>query len=95
MTTGCGKVAKQVFFEGRVQGVGFRFMTKQLAQGFEVVGWVRNLSDGRVELQAMGEPDELNAFLRAFDDSSLAHHIQHMDITAIPPLTGVAGFTIR
>lgn len=93
--TDTGKVAKQVFFEGRVQGVGFRFMTKQLAQGFEVVGWVRNLSDGRVELQVMGEYAEVSGFLRAFDDSSLAHHIQHMDITTIAPLTGVTSFSIR
>jgi acylphosphatase len=88
-------VSKQVFFEGTVQGVGFRLTTKRLAQSFEVVGWVRNLPDGRVELQVMGEADEVTAFLGAFEDSSLRHHIQRMDISSIPPLGGVKEFSIR
>jgi len=52
-----------VFFEGRVQGVGFRYQTSQIAKGFEVCGFVRNLADGRVELQAEGEAAELDAFV--------------------------------
>ena len=51
----------QVFYAGNVQGVGFRYTIKQLAKGFDVTGWVRNLSDGRVELRASGAPDELAA----------------------------------
>src|SRR5215470_10194518 len=39
------------FFSGRVQGVGFRYQTLQLAKGFEVSGWVMNLPDGRVQLE--------------------------------------------
>ena len=88
-------VAKQVFFEGTVQGVGFRLTTKRLAQAYEVVGWVRNLSDGRVELQVMGENDEVAAFLGAFEASSLRHHIQRMDVSVVSPLDGVKGFSIR
>ena len=48
-------VSRPVFFEGNVQGVGFRWLVKQVAKGFDVTGWVRNLADGRVELQAGGE----------------------------------------
>jgi acylphosphatase len=55
----------QVFYEGNVQGVGFRYSVKQIAKGFDVTGWVRNLPDGRVELQASGETAELSAFLEA------------------------------
>ena len=46
--------AKRVLYSGRVQGVGFRFSSKQIARGFDVCGWVKNLPDGRVELLADG-----------------------------------------
>ena len=63
--------AKQVFFSGRVQGVGFRYATKRLAAGFEVTGWVRNLNDGRVEMQAMSrDAAELDAFLEELRENS-------------------------
>ena len=54
---------RRVHFSGRVQGVGFRFTCQSLARGFEVAGFVRNLPDGRVELVAEGDSDELDAFL--------------------------------
>ena len=63
--------ATRVLYEGYVQGVGFRFTTKRIAHGYEVAGWVRNLADGRVELQVSGENDEVAAFLRAIRESSL------------------------
>ena len=69
-------ISKQVFYDGNVQGVGFRWSVKQIAKGFDVIGWVRNLSDGRVELQASGEADELTAFLEAIGQSELRAHIK-------------------
>ncbi|MBV8587169.1 MAG: acylphosphatase [Verrucomicrobia bacterium] len=83
--------AKRVLYEGRVQGVGFRFRVKEIAQGFDVVGTVQNLADGRVQLMAQGEPDELEAFLDEILQSSLKSHIQrHVDreITVDPVLKG-------
>ena len=72
--------AKRVLYEGRVQGVGFRFRVKEIAQGFDVVGTVQNLADGRVQLVAQGEPDELEAFLDEILQSSLKSHIhRHID----------------
>lgn len=50
------------WFEGRVQGVGFRYQTTAVAKGFEVTGWVKNLPDGRVQLYAEGEEGEVRAF---------------------------------
>lgn len=87
--------ARQVFFEGRVQGVGFRYTTRKLASEFDVTGWVRNLADGRVELQIMGEEAEVKDFIRGIQESELAHHIQKTEISSIPPLENVKGFTIR
>jgi acylphosphatase len=86
--------ARHVFYEGRVQGVGFRYTVKTLAHGFDIVGWVRNLPDGRVELQVGGDADEVEDFLQAVRESVLAGHIQKEDASTIPPLTGVRGFTI-
>ncbi|MFD0893500.1 acylphosphatase [Luteolibacter ambystomatis] len=89
-------IAKRVIFEGRVQGVGFRYTTKDLARGFEVCGWVRNLPDGTVEMQMMGEKDELEDFLKEItEESAVAHHIQHVRSESIPLLEGVRGFSIE
>ena len=54
-----------IHYSGRVQGVGFRYTVKSLITGFEVVGTIRNLPDGRVELVAEGERAELEAFRQA------------------------------
>ena len=51
-----------VWFTGRVQGVGFRATVLRLGREFDVTGRVRNLDDGRVELEAEGERKELENF---------------------------------
>jgi acylphosphatase len=87
--------AMQVFYEGNVQGVGFRYSIKQIAHGFEVTGWVRNLRDGRVELQASGEEDEVRAFLEAIMQSDLRALIKKQDATPIADPPASRGFHIR
>jgi acylphosphatase len=52
-----------VIFEGRVQGVGFRYTTCRVAGGFDVTGAVRNCPDGSVECVVEGEKKEIDAFL--------------------------------
>ncbi len=85
----------QVYYSGRVQGVGFRYSVKRIAAGYEVVGWVRNLPDGRVELQADGEPVEVEAFLAEIAKSSLRHHVQGIESRPIDPLIDRMGFVIE
>ena len=86
---------RHVFFEGRVQGVGFRWTVKNLARGYEVTGWVKNLADGRVEMQVSGEQDEVDAFIDAIGESELKSHIRKVDFSLIPPPSGFHGFEIR
>ncbi len=87
---------EQVFYSGRVQGVGFRYTVKQAAQGYEVVGWVRNLPDGRVELQVGGESAEVEAFLDCLAKGQLAAHIKQVERGPLPEaVERWDGFEIR
>jgi acylphosphatase len=58
---------ESVFFTGRVQGVGFRYTTLQVAREYEVSGLVKNLADGRVQLEVEGKADEVSAFVTALE----------------------------
>lgn len=84
----------QVFYAGHVQGVGFRYTVKNLAHGFEVVGNVRNLSDGRVELVVEGEKDELEAFEVAVHESELGSLIKQTQAHWCESQGGLRGFEI-
>ncbi len=86
---------KRVIYDGRVQGVGFRYTTKDLARGYDVLGTVRNLPDGTVEMIVSGETEELGEFLRDLrEDSAVAHHIRSVSEEEIDPLPDLKGFSI-
>jgi acylphosphatase len=87
-------VAKQVLYEGRVQGVGFRYSIKSITTGYDVVGWVKNLIDGRVELEVQGEEKEVAEFLQAVLDSHLRRHINRFIVHEIPLKSGIKRFEI-
>lgn len=88
-------VSLQVFYEGRVQGVGFRWTIRHLAKGFEVVGWVRNLIDGRVEMQIRGTEEEVRTFLEAIAQSELRAHIRKTSEHDLEAPVEASGFEIR
>jgi len=88
-------VAKRVLYEGRVQGVGFRFSVKSIATGFDVVGAVKNLMDGRVELEVQGDESEVEEFLAAILDSHLRRHINRFVVHDLQFKSGLKGFEIR
>lgn len=89
-------LAKRVIFEGRVQGVGFRYTVKDLSRGFDVCGWVKNLPDGSVELQVMGEPAEVDSFIAEIaEESALASNVKNHYSERIPLLENCQGFRIE
>ena len=83
-----------VTFTGRVQGVNFRWTTCRVAVGFSVAGWVRNEPDGSVRCVAEGEPQELDAFVRAVQEA-MAGHIRDTKISRAPARGDLEGFTVR
>jgi acylphosphatase len=84
----------QIYYAGRVQGVGFRYTARTVALGFEVTGSVRNLPDGRVELIAEGERAELEEFRRAIQDSEVGALIRNEDLSWGESTGGFRGFEI-
>ena|SRR5437899_2602949 len=85
----------QVFFEGNVQGVGFRWTVRDIAKGFDVTGWARNLVDGRVEMQVSGEEAEVRAFVDAVMKSELRGHIHKHSEHNLEQPVAARGFEIR
>jgi len=83
-----------VFYSGRVQGVGFRYTVKTVAAGFEITGTIRNLPDGRVELAAEGTREDLAAFREAIIGAGLAGFIRDEQVTWADATNEFRGFEI-
>jgi acylphosphatase len=83
-----------IFYSGRVQGVGFRYAVKTVAAGFEISGIVRNLPDGRVELIAEGASEELKAFCDAILGAGLAGFIRDEQVDWADAKNEFSGFEI-
>lgn len=88
-------ISLQIFFEGTVQGVGFRWSVRHIAKGFDVTGWVRNLRDGRVEMQVNGADEEARAFVEAIGQSELGSLIKKQTESILPEPVETRGFEIR
>ena len=74
-------VARKFYISGLVQGVGYRFFTQRAAARHQVLGYVRNLRDGRVEAFAEGDADSVEAFkhdLTAGPTHSKVEHIEEI-----------------
>ena len=81
-------------FSGHVQGVGFRYQVREVAKGFNVTGYVKNLADGRVLMEAEGESAEVDAFLAEIQDKMNAY-IRNTETKETSDTQGMSDFTIR
>jgi len=68
------------FIFGRVQGVSFRANTRNVATNLDIKGWVRNLRDGRVEVMAEGDKDNINDFIEFLKTGQDAAMIYKVDV---------------
>ena len=83
-----------IFFEGRVQGVGFRFTTCRIASRYPVVGYVQNLSDGRVQVIVEGVAPELDEFLNDLC-RTMENFIRNVEVSVLPATGEFEEFEIR
>lgn len=73
-------VRKHVFLSGRVQGVGFRAYTRRQAQQNDIKGWVKNLTDGRLEAVLAGEKDKVGLVLNKLEQGPALGRVENMEI---------------
>jgi acylphosphatase len=90
------RVARRYLISGRVQGVGFRYFTKDVADREGVGGWVRNLPDGRVEAVVEGEEDAVTRVERALWQGPGGARVASVAVDDTEPPSGRArGFSIK
>ncbi|MBM3115453.1 acylphosphatase [Jeongeupia naejangsanensis] len=90
-------IARRLRVHGRVQGVGFRFYTVREALARNLTGWVRNRTDGTVEIQAQGRAAEIDDFLLWVHRGPDSARVDRLDVTdaGIEALTGFCEIETR
>ena len=81
--------------QGRVQGVGFRYFTRDRARDHGLSGWVRNREDGGVEVEAEGEAENVDAFIAEMKEGPALSNISDMTINELPLVENETGFEIQ
>jgi acylphosphatase len=89
------RVSRHILVSGRVQGVGFRYFTQDAAAREGIYGWVRNLPDGRVEIQAEGESDAMDRFEHRVRHGPRGASVDDVDVSELVPSHQNLGFHIR
>ncbi|MGF1511412.1 MAG: acylphosphatase [Myxococcota bacterium] len=86
--------ARDILIEGRVQGVGFRAWTQSRARQHGLLGWVRNLTDGRVQVFVQGPEPAMQAFIEELKTGPASASVSAVSFQ--PCVQGdVSGFTVR
>ena len=84
---------RELLYTGNVQGVGFRYTARRIAQGHRVAGFVRNLRDGRVQIVVEGQPGEIDAFLSDLR-ARMGEYIRSVTDDKMAPTGEFTGFEI-
>ena len=72
-----------IFYSGTVQGIGFRYTVERFASDLKLTGWVRNLSDGRVEILAEGRKEDIEKLIQQID-ARFDGYIKEKQISFLP-----------
>jgi len=84
-----------LWISGLVQGVGFRFVAERQALRLDLCGWVRNLRDGRVELVAEGEENNLRELVRWCHQGPSGARVTDVEVQWLPWEGEFGGVEIR
>lgn len=84
-----------IIVKGLVQGVYFRYFTREEAMKIGISGWVRNLSNGDVEIEAQGTEDNLELFLKQVRKGPQLSRVDSIDVNDLPLSENENGFAIR
>lgn len=87
-------IRRHMYVSGDVQGVGFRYRANYAAKGLGLTGYVRNLYDGRVELEVQGERELISRFLGEIDAGSFVH-IDNIESKDIPVIEDERVFVVK
>jgi len=90
-----GKVARKFFIKGDVQGVGFRFFAQRAAARHQIVGYVKNLDDGRVEALAEGPARNVEAFKHELTTGPRFSSVDHIEEINLDPSGRYSSFRIE
>jgi acylphosphatase len=86
--------ARRYMISGRVQGVGFRYFSQDAAARENIHGWARNLPDGRVEVMAEGEAEDVQRFEQALRQGPRGARVEQLEIEHTVPAGRDTGFSI-
>ena len=82
-------------FYGTVQGVGFRYRASWAAQHLGLTGWVANLWDGSVLMEAQGAPKQLDKVVRAILNNSRYIELTDLEMKTLPVVEDERRFSVR
>lgn len=88
-------VARKFFISGIVQGVGFRFFVQRSAARHQVLGYVQNLADGRVEAFAEGSEKAVEAFKHDLTTGPNYSQVEHLEELVLEPTGLYSSFRIE